>query len=127
MIDDQDLKLYVLHNFFFFDDRVKNKKKILIKSFLFLMLVLSYFFKDYTVKFKRKKRNKINILNAPYKNKLAQRQFTTCRYYFCIKVTPDLVNEAPTSEYFFKKVNLFNTIGSLFFYLVSFKIKIVGL
>jgi hypothetical protein len=123
---DQDLKLYLLHNFFFYDSGFKNKRRIAIKSFLFLMLVLSFFFEDYTVKFKKRKKSKINILNAPYKNKLAQRQFTMCRYYFYIKITPSIPNEVSSAECFFDKVNRFNAIGSLFFYLVSLKIKIIS-
>jgi len=122
---DQELKLYFIHNFFFYDPKFKSKKKITIKSFLFLMLILSYNFNDYSVKFKRRRKNKINILNAPYKNKLAQRQFTTCRYYFSIKVVPDFPSEASSSKIFFEKVNNFSALGSFFFYLDSFKIKII--
>jgi hypothetical protein len=69
----------------------KNKKKIICRNF-FLFLFLLNFFKNFlcsNIKLfvKPKKKSFINVLKAPYKNKLSKHQIGFFRYFINFKLT----------------------------------------
>jgi len=70
----------------------KNKKKIICRNFflfLFLLNFLKTFLKCKNIKLfiKPKKKNFINVLRAPYKNKLSKHQIGFFRYFIIFKLT----------------------------------------
>jgi hypothetical protein len=91
----------------------KNKKKIICRNF-FLFLFLLNFLKNFlmckNIKLfvKPKKKNFINILRAPYKNKLSKHQIGFFRYFIIFKLT------------LYINVYLFNNFNQFFFFLNKF-------
>jgi hypothetical protein len=81
-------------NFFknFDNFKNKNKKKIICRNF-FLFLFLLNFLKNFLICkniklfIKPKKKNFINVLRAPYKNKLSKHQIGFFRYFIIFKLT----------------------------------------
>lgn len=98
------------------------KKKLFIKSFLFFLYVFKAANLRFKLKMYKKKKNKINILNAPYKNKLAQRQFTINRIFFSLDLTFENSKQSPNYFFFLlKRSHRFCTLGSLFFKIIKLK------
>ena len=95
-------------NFFknFIKFKNKNKKKIICRNF-FLFLFLLNFFKNFlscnNIKLfiKPKKKNFINVLKAPYKNKLSKHQIGFFRYFIIFKLVLNI------NVYVFKSINQF--------------------
>ena len=84
----------------------KNKKKIVCRNFflfLFLLNFLKNFFFCKTIKLfiKPKKKNFVNILRAPYKNKLSKHQIGFFRYYIIFKLVLNI------NIYIFSNFNYF--------------------
>lgn len=116
------VRIFFVCNYNFRTNGKINRKKLLIKSFLFLLYTLKLCNLKYRLTFYKKKKNKINILNAPYKNKLAQRQFTLSRLFFFLDIEFKYTKQ--TFNYFFfllKKSYKLCTLGSLFFNVVKVK------
>jgi len=91
----------------------KNKKKIICRNF-FLFLFLLNFIKNFLVckniKFfiKPKKKNFINVLKAPYKNKLSKHQIGFFRYFIVFKLVLNV------------NVYLFNDFDQFFLFINRF-------
>lgn len=112
-----------MHNFIFDNFKSRAKVKISVKSFLFFVILLGLVFKDVEVGFQKKKKNRINILNAPYKNKLAQRQYYVERNFFYMKIS-GLVESGPEAfEALLASSGRLRALGSFFFYLTRLKIR----
>jgi len=68
------------------------KKKILCRNFFLFLILLKYFkskniFKDVSIFVKPFKKNLINILRAPYKNKLSRHQFSIKRFNINVNIS----------------------------------------
>jgi hypothetical protein len=102
-------------NFFknFNNFKNKNKKKIICRNF-FLFLFLLNFLKNFLacnslkIFVKPKKKNFINVLKAPYKNKLSKHQIGFSRYFLIFKLVV-MVN-----------VYIFNNFSQFFLFLNKF-------
>ena len=102
-------------NFFknFSNFKNKNKKKIICRNF-FLFLFLLNFLKNFLICkniklfVKPKKKNFINVLKAPYKNKLSKHQIGFCRYFIIFKLILNInVYEFNNFNQFFLFLNKF--------------------
>lgn len=116
------IRIFFVCNYNFKFNGKSVKKKLLIKSFLFFLYILKMSNLKYKLNIYKKKKNKINILNAPYKNKLAQRQFTINRLFFYLDL--EFKNTKQSSNYFFfliKKSYKLCSLGSLFFKVIKLK------
>ncbi len=114
------IRIFFVCNYNFRSNGKLTKKKLLIKSFLFLLYTLKVCNFKYKLNFYKKKKSKINILNAPYKNKLAQRQFTLSRLFFFLDI--EFKHTKQTFNYFFfllKKSYRLCSLGSLFFNIIK--------
>lgn len=113
-----------MHNFIFDNLGARAKVKLSIKSFLFFVVILSLLFKDVEVGFQKKKKNRISILNAPYKNKLAQRQYYIERNFFFIKIS-GLGSGGPEAfEALVGSLGKLRALGSFFFYLTKLRVRV---
>lgn len=116
-----------MHNFILDNFRSCTKVKIAIKSFLFFIVLLGLVFKDVEVVFQKKKRNRISILNAPYKNKLAQRQYYIERNFFFLRVS-SLASSSPKAfEALNENLERLQALGSFFFYLTKLRVRVRAL
>lgn len=113
-----------MHNFIFDNRKVGSRVKISIKSFLFFMVILTLLFKSVEMGFQKKKKNRISILNAPYKNKLAQRQYYIERNFFFIKIG-GLASDTP--EALLGRLGKLRALGSFFFYMTKLRIRVRAL
>ena len=114
------LNLKFLYNFNFNKSLKKKNTDFNLKTFIYFLLIINYFFKNsFKIKFKKKKFNKFTILKAPYKNKLAQRHYFISRYYFSINF---FFNQNLNNKNFLEELKFFRNFSSLFFYniLISF-------
>lgn len=105
-------------NFFknFNNFKNKNKKKIICRNFFLFLFLLNYLknfliCKNIKLFIKPKKKNFINILRAPYKNKLSKHQIGFFRYFIIFKLTLS-INTSIFNNYdhfflFFNKFVLF--------------------
>lgn len=116
-----------MHNFILDSFRSCTKVKISIKSFLFFTILLGLVFKDIEIVFQRKKRNRISILNAPYKNKLAQRQYYLERNFFFLKVSGPASSNPEAFEALLENLEKLQALGSFFFYLTKLKVRVRAL
>lgn len=113
-----------MHNFIFDGLGSRSRVKLSIKSFLFFVVILSLLFKDVGVGFQKKKKNKFSILNAPYKNKLAQRQYYIERNFFFVDI-PSLGWGGPeTFEGLVRSLEKLRALGSFFFYLTKLRVRV---
>ena len=69
----------------------KNKKKIICRNFFLFLFLLNYLnnfliCKNIKLFIKPKKKNFINVLRAPYKNKLSKHQIGLFRYFINFKL-----------------------------------------
>lgn len=118
------LSLHFIHNFIFDNLGARSRVKISIKSFLFFAVILSLLFTDVEVGFQKKKKNRISILNAPYKNKLAQRQYYIERNFFFIKIS-SLSSASPQAlEALIENLGKLRALGSFFFYLTKLRVRV---
>ena len=103
----------------------KNKNKIYCRNlflFLFLLKYLNNFLIFYknTIFIKPKKSNYLNILNAPYKNKLSKKQIGFSRYFIVFKFVLNLKLN------FFKNYNqFFLFLERCFFFFKFFETNII--
>lgn len=116
-----------MHNFILDNFRSCAKVKISIKSFLFFIVLLGLVFKDIEVVFQRKKRNRISILNAPYKNKLAQRQYYIERNFFFLRVSSPASSSPRAFEALVENLEKLQALGSFFFYLTKLRVRVRAL
>jgi hypothetical protein len=91
----------------------KNKKKIICRNFFLFLFLLSFLknflmCKNIKLFIKPKKKNFINVLRAPYKNKLSKHQIGFFRYFIIFKLT------------LFINVFLFNNFNQFFFFFNKF-------
>lgn len=113
-----------MHNFIFDNLGARSRVKLSIKSFLFFVVILSLVFKGVEIGFQKKKKNRISILNAPYKNKLAQRQYYLERNFFFIKIS-GLSSESPQAlEALAENLGKLRALGSFFFYLTKLRVRV---
>lgn len=92
-----------------------------LKTMIFFFLILKTFLKtNFFLKYKKKKFNKFTILKAPYKNKMAQRQYFISRFYFSLEF--NINNFCFSSTQAVNLLKKFIKIGSLFFYSIHAKL-----
>lgn len=113
-----------MHNFIFDTLKSGSRIKISIKSFLFFVVVLSLVFEDIEIGFQKKKKNRISILNAPYKNKLAQRQYYIERNFFFIRIGGLSSSNPEGAEALIENLGKLRALGSFFFYLTELRIRV---
>lgn len=111
-----------------------NKNKIYCKNFFLFLFLLKYlnnlyFYKNVIIFIKPFKKNLINILKAPYKNKLSRHQLSIVRYNINFKLDLKLIliNIKNLSEIFIFLKNLkyfFNFLDSNIIYKNKFLIYI---
>lgn len=113
-----------MHNFIFDNRGACSRIKISIKSFLFFIVILNLLFSNVEVGFQKKKKNRISILNAPYKNKLAQRQYYIERNFFFVKIS-GLASGGPQAfEALVGHLGKLRALGSFFFYLTKLRVRV---
>ena len=102
-------------NFFknFNNFKNKNKKKIICRNFFLFLFLLNFmknflFCKNIKLFIKPKKKSFVNILKAPYKNKLSKNQIGLFRYFIIFKLT------------IFINIYNFNNFNQLFLFLKKF-------
>lgn len=110
-------------------NNIKNKNKIKINCrnlilFLFLIKYSNNFFKNskVTVFIKPKKKYYINILKAPYKNKLSKNQIGFLKYFILFKF---YINLKYSKMFFFNEIQFFKFFNNFIIFFNFFETNIL--